>query len=115
MHEGFRDTDAAIIRSCSAGGAALDYASTTAAVALVTGDLLTVAHLGDSKVVLGRVLLPGSGSAAPTSGSSSAAGTRVCGVYLTTDHKPDQPAEHRRIAAAGGTLEYLSGGRPFIR
>lgn len=125
VHEGFRDTDAALIRSCVAAGPAQDYAASTAAVALVTGDLLTVGHLGDSKVVLGRVTAARHASAAASgafpaarslrpSGLGSA--TAVCsGVYLTTDHKPDTPAEHRRIAAAGGTLEFLSGGRPFIR
>ena len=107
LHEGFRDTDSALIRSCAAAGPAMDYAAATAAVALITGDLLTVGHLGDSKVVLGRV---GSSGLVP-----SASGSSCTGVYLTTDHKPDQPAEHRRIVASGGSLEFLSGGRPFIR
>lgn len=115
VHEGFRDTDAALIRACAAASPPLDYAASTAAVALVTGDLLTVGHLGDSKVVLGRVRsrAPGSGGGMAAAGAAAAAA--CSGVYLTTDHKPDQPAEHRRITAAGGTLEYLSGGRPFIR
>ena len=121
VHEGFRDTDAALIRTCAAASPPLDYAASTAAVALITGDLLTVGHLGDSKVVLGRVRSRapsgGGGVAGTAAGVAAAAAAAVAcsGVYLTTDHKPDQPAEHRRIAAAGGSLEYLSGGRPFIR
>ena len=37
------------------------------------------------------------------------------GQFLTYDHKPNQPKELRRIEAAGGSLTYLHGGKPFIR
>jgi len=66
---------------------------------LILGDLMTVAHLGDSRVALGR---PGPGGA-------------LGGVFLTKDHKPDLPDELRRIEASGGSLTYLHGGKPFLR
>lgn len=37
------------------------------------------------------------------------------GLYMTFDHKPDQPEERRRIEMSGGSLAYLHGGKPFIR
>lgn len=62
----------------------------------------------------------------------------MIGEFLTHDHKPDQPAEHKRIVEvrtphlvrlvhaphvtcccchtqAGGILTYLHGGKPFLR
>jgi len=49
-------------------------------VAVLIGSLLTVAHVGDSRIGLGK----------------EEAGS-VRGVNLTIDHKPDKPAELRRI------------------
>lgn len=97
MHEGYRITDEDQIALFRERG--IDYSSCTSVTALITGDLLTIAHLGDSKIVLGR--------------DNGAGG--VVGKYLTTDHKPDMPEERRRIEKSGGSLAYLHGGKPFIR
>ena len=60
---------------------------TTAVVALVQDDTLTVAHVGDSRGVLCRA-----------NGVSYA---------LTEDHKPELEAEKKRIEALGGFVSYL--------
>jgi len=59
---------------------------TTAVVALVQEDTLTLAHVGDSRGVLCR-----GGKA----------------VELTHDHKPELEAEKRRIEALGGFVSYI--------
>ncbi len=100
----FLGTDAGLLAMCAARG--YDYASSTAVVAVATGGVLTVAHLGDSRIALGRV---------PGGGIDARSATEATGVFLTRDHKPDLPEELRRIEAAGGSLTYLHGGKPFIR
>ena len=60
---------------------------TTAVVALVQDDQLTVAHVGDSRGVLCRA----NGKA----------------LALTQDHKPELEAEKKRIEALGGFVSYL--------
>jgi serine/threonine protein phosphatase PrpC len=90
-------TDEALLRVCAEAGA--DYSACTSVTAILSGDLLTCAHLGDSKIVLGR----------------DVGGGQVVGKCLTMDHKPDQPEERKRIERAGGSLAYLHGGKPFIR
>ncbi len=77
----------------------IDYSSCTSVTALVCGGLLSCAHLGDSKIVLGR----------------EGPGGVLYGKCLTTDHKPDMPEERKRIERSGGSLAYLHGGKPFIR
>jgi len=59
---------------------------TTAVVALVQEDTLTLAHVGDSRGVLCR-----GGKA----------------VELTHDHKPEMEAEKRRIESLGGFVSYI--------
>lgn len=59
---------------------------TTAVVALVQEETLTIAHVGDSRGVLCR------------------AGTAV---ELTKDHKPELEQEKRRIEALGGFVSYI--------
>ena len=60
---------------------------TTAVVALVQDDTLTVAHVGDSRGVLCRA-----------NGVS---------IAITQDHKPELEAEKKRIEALGGFVSYL--------
>jgi serine/threonine protein phosphatase PrpC len=95
--EGYRATDGDLLKLCAEKG--FDYTSCTSVTALIAGDLLTVAHLGDSKIVLGR-----------DNGSGG-----LVGKYLTIDHKPDMVEERLRIERSGGSLAYLHGGKPFIR
>lgn len=97
LSQGYKTTDAQLIRSCMEVGGQ-DYTSCTSVTAVILGDLLSVAHLGDSKIVLGREM-----------------NGVLVGRYLTMDHKPDQPAERARIEKSGGSLAYLHGGKPFIR
>lgn len=97
VKEGYSSTDSELIKMCAEKG--YDYSSCTSVTAIVSGDLLTIAHLGDSKIVLGR---------------DNGAGGLV-GKYLTVDHKPDMVEERLRIEKAGGSLAYLHGGKPFIR
>lgn len=80
------------------------YTSTTAVTALlhVPTRRLFLAHLGDSRIVLGRV-------------DKADGEEKLVGEIVTTDHKPDMPEERKRIEAAGGSLTFLHGGKPFIR
>jgi serine/threonine protein phosphatase PrpC len=81
--EGYKQTDDNLLRLCAEK--AIDYSSCTSVTAVVTGDLLSVAHLGDSKIVLGR----------------EGPGGVLVGKYLTLDHKPDMPEERARIERVG--------------
>lgn len=88
-------TDLALIEECRSDPR-LNYASSTAVVTMVTrGSLVSVAHLGDSRVAIG------------TSGQSA--------VFVTEDHKSDSPQERARIESNGGAVVYLHSGKPFIR
>ena len=87
-------TDNALVAECARLNN--NYASSTAVVAMITrGNLVSVAHLGDSRVAIG------------TSGQSS--------TFVTEDHKSDTPGERQRIEAMGGSVVYLHQGKPFIR
>ena len=77
----------------------IDYSACTSVTAVLSKGLLSCAHLGDSKIVLGREMADG----------------KLVGKCLTIDHKPDQPEERKRIEMNGGSLAYLHGGKPFIR
>jgi len=91
--QGYKATDEALLRQCAERG--LDYSSCTSVTAVVAGDLLSVAHLGDSKIVLGR----------------EGAGGVLVGKYLTLDHKPDMPEERARIERVRGKARTdISGG-----
>jgi protein phosphatase 1L len=72
----------------------------TAVAALVTGDALVVAHVGDSRAVLVEPPAPG----AP-------AGTPPVATALSQDHKPDRVDERARIEAAGGAVVWAGAWR----
>jgi serine/threonine protein phosphatase PrpC len=59
--------------------------------------VLYVAHVGDSRVVLGRNLKDANGAEAWRA------------VDLTIDHKPDLPAERERIEKNGGVVVFDGG------
>lgn len=74
------------------------YTSSTAVTALLHRNLLTVAHIGDSKACIAR----------------ECQGSLQCD-WLTVDHKPNFPLEHKRIVESGGSLVWLRGNKPYIR
>lgn len=96
MRETYRKTDADLLAQCREHR--INYSASTSVTALLTGNVLTIGHLADSRIVMGRE-----------------EGGRMRGIMLTHDHKPDQRDELARIEAAGGSLTYLHGGKPFIR
>eukprot|EP00933_Yihiella_yeosuensis_P032203 TRINITY_DN2579_c0_g2_i2.p1 TRINITY_DN2579_c0_g2~~TRINITY_DN2579_c0_g2_i2.p1 ORF type:complete len:471 (+),score=132.51 TRINITY_DN2579_c0_g2_i2:59-1414(+) len=67
----------------------------TVVAALVTGDLLSIAWLGDSRIVLCRQTSQGG----------------IMGVRLTEDHRPSVPAEADRVRKAGGSIVNLDGSK----
>lgn len=72
----------------TAAGIDCEFSGSTACVALLSGQDLNVAWVGDSRGVLGR---------------KSAAGFEA--VDLTKDHKPVRPEEKARILANNGRVE----------
>lgn len=67
-----------------------EFSGTTACVAFLEGRLLSVAWVGDSRGVMGRVRSAGSGFEA---------------VNMTIDHKPTCKEEQARIIANSGRVE----------
>ena len=143
LHATFLNLDDILLKQCRMH--AINYSASTGVMMLLAAKTLTVGHVGDSRIALGRIQLPknhshsGNGSVGVTgnhNGSSSSTGKSILasnfdnndtseidsqsidqcvGQFLTYDHKPNQPKELRRIEAAGGSLTYLHGGKPFIR
>lgn len=114
MHETYAAVDQKLLEWCHKY--AIHYSSTTSVTALIhiPSRRLVCAHVGDSKIILGRTPV-----SPPTPVASTGDGLTtepvLEGVALTFDHKPDQQKERERIEAAGGSLTYLHGGKPFIR
>lgn len=78
----------------------IEDSGTTVATALLKGDLLLVAGLGDSRVVLGQVNPDGSLASQP----------------LTRDQSPVVAAEQKRIDASGGEVrDEGPGGRVYAK
>ncbi|EIE26090.1 protein serine/threonine phosphatase 2C [Coccomyxa subellipsoidea C-169] len=80
--------DEILTQAHESGCADCQFGGTTALMALRIGHVLYLAHVGDSGAVM------------------------VCTAYdlhfplrLTTDHKPNRPDEHARIAGAGGAID----------
>jgi protein phosphatase len=97
LQAAFVSADGELVQACAE--ARDDYSSSTGVAAFCSNGLLTVGHLGDSRIALGTELESG----------------HLGCEFLTVDHKPDTPAEHQRIEASGGSLAWLHGGKPFIR
>lgn len=96
-----------------------EFSGTTAVIGTLRKRTLTVANIGDSRVIIGRKETGGSGSSAAAGGAggrSAAAGAGsgagIVAVPVTDDHKPDRPDEEKRIVARGGrvfAVEYEDG------
>jgi serine/threonine protein phosphatase PrpC len=74
-----------------------EFSGSTCVMGLVRGKTLTVANIGDSRVILGR--------RDPRDG-------RLKAVEVSEDHKPDREDEEKRIVARGGrvfAVEYDDG------
>lgn len=111
LHQCYAATDGALLEWCRENE--IDYSSTTSVTVLihVPSQRMVCAHLADSKIVLGQV--PPSTTIEKCKKEQTM--SRISGISLTTDHKPDQPDELKRIESCGGSLTYLHGGKPFIR
>lgn len=77
--DAFAATESTFFEECESGSGACALA------AVLVGDMLHVAHCGDSRAVL-------------------CTGPHSKAVRLTTDHKPDEPSEQRRIESIGGSV-----------
>lgn len=92
----FLSVDRALIEHCAARK--LHYASCTGVACFLWKNLLTVAHVGDSKACIAKLI-----------------GEDVHPEWLTVDHKPNMALELKRIEANGGSLAWLHGNKPYIR
>ena len=54
LHEGYRACDEQLLKVCAESQPPNDYSSCTSVTVLLSGEVLSCAHLGDSKIVLGR-------------------------------------------------------------
>jgi len=95
MRDAVQKTDEEVIERCLE--MQNHYSSCTGVMVLWTGQVLTVAHVGDSRATLGFI-------------EDGIVGFEA----LTSDHKPDLPDERRRIEEAGGTVA-LRNEAAFIR
>ena len=96
--------DAALARAhacvLSAPGIDCSLSGSTAALAAIDADGLSLAHVGDSRILLGRLDPASPGDLLPT-------------LALTEDHTPGRPDEARRILAHRGRIgSYTHGGQP---
>lgn len=96
LRQAFLNSDAALISLCTERR--LHYASSTGVSAFLWRNLLTVAHVGDSKACIARLI-----------------NEEIHPEWLTVDHKPNMPNELKRIEASGGSLALLHGNKPYIR
>lgn len=96
MRSAFLNTDEALIDMCTQKN--LHYASSTGVSAFVWKNLLTVAHIGDSKACIAKLK-----------------DNEIQPEWLTVDHKPHMKRELQRIEASGGSLAWLHGNKPYIR
>jgi serine/threonine protein phosphatase PrpC len=96
LRQAFLNADQALLEMCEEKK--LHYASSTGVSAFLWKNLLTIAHVGDSKACIARVI-----------------GDEIHPEWLTVDHKPNMPNELKRIEQSGGSLAWLHGNKPYIR
>eukprot|EP01040_Poterioochromonas_malhamensis_P005892 gene5891-6334_t len=97
LRKTFLGVDKALLEMAAEQG--LHYTSSTGVTALIWKNLLTVAHVGDSKACIMKMGENG----------------EIMPEWLTVDHKPNMPHELKRIQENGGSLTYLHGNKPYIR
>jgi serine/threonine protein phosphatase PrpC len=97
LRKTFLETDARLLEYCDQN--AWHYASSTGVAALLWRNMLTIAHVGDSKACIAKL-------------SNQ---NKLSVEWLTVDHKPNMPHELRRIQESGGSLVYLHGNKAYIR
>jgi protein phosphatase len=96
VRHAFIASDQSLINMCEEKK--LHYASSTGVTAFLWRNLLTIAHVGDSKACIARLI-----------------GDEIHPEWLTVDHKPNMPNELKRIEQNGGSLAWLHGNKPYIR
>ncbi|KAG8465122.1 hypothetical protein KFE25_012485 [Diacronema lutheri] len=123
LRRAFAETQAALLAPES--GLQTECSGATATCVLVVRRKLHVANLGDSRTVLGfrRARPPGAAGAGGGAGApagaepavaTGASETALAARRLTTDHKPDEPAERARIEASGGRVcPFMLRGKPL--
>lgn len=96
IRQTFLNADQALINMCTEKK--LHYASSTGVTVFLRQNLLTVAHIGDSKACIAKVVKD-----------------EIFPEWLTVDHKPNMTHELKRIESCGGSLAWLHGNKPYIR
>ena len=119
VREALRRAVAAVDARVAASDSSGDAGGTTAVAALVDGDDAWIAHVGDARALACRRREAAAAASAASSegGRRGVPGTRVdtprpppyVGTLLTRDHSPADPAERRRVEAAGGFISGSSG------
>jgi serine/threonine protein phosphatase PrpC len=104
MREAFLSADRELIIQCREQQPTVDYASSTGVTALFWRNIVTIAHVGDSRACLVKI-----------SPGALAGEVGLMPEWLTVDHKPNTPAELQRIEQSGGSLVWLHGVKPYIR
>lgn len=91
LKDAFKKMQSLIATASRTGKLQADMAGTTCSVAFhdVAANTLTVSHVADSTIVLGK-----------------RQGGKLVGSKLTRDHKPDLPDERKRIEKAGGRVVF---------
>ena len=112
LRRAFLKVDAEILHATASGGT---RDGATALVALRWGEWLYTANAGDCRAVLVRMpeAVGGDGACGQGLGCGLPAAQQqqqqqqASAMRLTTDHKPDLPAERARVEAAGGSVQHL--------
>lgn len=84
-----------------------DFSGTTLVLAVIRGHSITIANIGDSRIVLGQKFNEKTVEKTATIGGLKA-------IRLSIDHKPDIPMEKDRVIQSGGrvfAIEYGDGSK----